>query len=696
MALTMMRTQMLSAVVFLQITLIATILLNANAARQIIGFVYLTFVPGFAILRLLRLKLEKVETVVLTVGLSLGFLMAEGLFLNILGPRLGFSSFALAPLLIVTSVFVDVSFAIRVPDFDTSVSFSVRKKEVLLLGIFAVGILALSVFGAIMSGGDPGLSRLILITMFVGIASVIGMAALFKDALPAKFFPVVLFVAALALLLHQSLSSSNLFGGDIFGEYSLFQNTLSNLHWDSVLQANYNSMMSITVLPTIYSVVLNIGGTWLFKIVYPLLFAFVPLGLYTLFEHKFSREIAFFSVFLFISYLTFYSEMLGLARQMIAEIFFVVLFIVMFSPRIKGFGKWFLFSLFCFGLIVSHYSLSYIFLGSIFAVWIVSLLWKQTKKVTVAMIILFAVMAFAWFIYTSSASTFSNFTSVTDTLRSHFMSDLFNPQSRGTEVLQAVGTTGIPSLWHTLGKYVFYSVIGSALIGFLGPLVRKRLSIFREDFNVLGVFSIILLGACIVVPYFSDTFNLTRFFHTALFFLAPFCIMGGIELSRILSRRAWSKFWAPLIVFLVLIPFFFFQNGAVYELAKDQSSSLPLSRYRIDSVTLGQYGVFPQSDFSGAVWISRFKSISGLVFADLNSGSIFSYVSAPWFTVLTRDNNFTAGSLVYFAQFNLDSKQIFAGFGLQFGDNLTDVDLSLGSSNTVYSTGDCEVLQVPY
>jgi hypothetical protein len=79
----------------------------------------------------------------------------------------------------------------------------------------------------------------------------------------------------------------------------------------------------------------------------------------------------------------------------------------------------------------------------------------------------------------------------------------------------------------------------------------------------------------------------------------------------------------------------------------------------------------------------------------LNAGSIFIAANAPMFTTIALTNNFTENSLVYLARFNLDSRHFFAGYGVQFGFNLTDVNLSLNSSNTVYSSGNCVVLQLP-
>jgi len=81
-------------------------------------------------------------------------------------------------------------------------------------------------------------------------------------------------------------------------------------------------MLSITILPTIYSSLLNIDPTWTYKILYPPIFSFVPLILFKLWQRKLGSMKAFVASFLLVAQNTFYTEMLGLNRQMIGDLFF--------------------------------------------------------------------------------------------------------------------------------------------------------------------------------------------------------------------------------------------------------------------------------------------------------------------------------------------------------------------------------------
>ena len=61
--------------------------------RPIAGFVYLTFVPGLLLLRILKVhKKSSVETVLYAAGLSLIFDMSAGFFINAVYPFIGIDS----------------------------------------------------------------------------------------------------------------------------------------------------------------------------------------------------------------------------------------------------------------------------------------------------------------------------------------------------------------------------------------------------------------------------------------------------------------------------------------------------------------------------------------------------------------------------------------------------------------------------
>jgi len=84
--------------------------LNIPILRQLIGFIYLTFIPGILIFRILKIhEFDLINILLFTVGLSITFLMLCGLFINILYPIIGISNpLSILSLTATTCVFISI------------------------------------------------------------------------------------------------------------------------------------------------------------------------------------------------------------------------------------------------------------------------------------------------------------------------------------------------------------------------------------------------------------------------------------------------------------------------------------------------------------------------------------------------------------------------------------------------------------
>jgi uncharacterized membrane protein len=77
-------------VLVLQVALYLSLFFDIAVARQVVGFIYLTFIPGFVILKLLKQdNLGLVERALFSVGLSVAFVMLAGLVVNEVGLLVG-------------------------------------------------------------------------------------------------------------------------------------------------------------------------------------------------------------------------------------------------------------------------------------------------------------------------------------------------------------------------------------------------------------------------------------------------------------------------------------------------------------------------------------------------------------------------------------------------------------------------------
>jgi uncharacterized membrane protein len=252
------------------------ILLDIPFLRQILGFLFITLLPGLLIVQVLKInKLEVTEKVVLLVGLSISFLMFFGLFINSLSLIIGYKTpLATIPLLISFNIaFValaiieykineDVLYSI--PDLNLTVS----EKLFLIIPIFFP---VLSIFGMHMMNTTN--NNIILMLLIFLISSYVTFVCFFNQKFPERLYPVVIFLISISLLLLLSLRSNHIIGVDTHMEYYFFQTTLNRLHWSVFGHSTLDACLSISLLPTIYKSILNINSEFLFKILYSMMYS---------------------------------------------------------------------------------------------------------------------------------------------------------------------------------------------------------------------------------------------------------------------------------------------------------------------------------------------------------------------------------------------------------------------------------------
>jgi uncharacterized membrane protein len=318
-------------------------------------------------------------------------------------------------------------------------------------------------------------------------------------------------------------------------------------------------------------------------------------------------------------------------------------------------------------------------------------------SVNAGMVLTFTIIAFGWYIYSSSSSTFNDLLTMANNIQTNFSSDFLNPQSRGASVLQATGIQGgIETFWHIGGTYLYYATELLIVIGLLSLLLGKRKSFFDDEYNIMSFLNMALLVACIVIPNFATTFNATRFYQMTLFFLAPFCIVGGIDILRFLSRRrVEEKYILAIVVLAVIIPFFLFQTDFVYEVAKEQSISLPLSSYRFSASQITFWGVIQSQEFSGAKWLLQFNSIKKGIYEDPNFGIVSDYLGLRNPTQLFPGVPIEKGSYIYFGEYNVIDGVVYQDISMSSSFNVSQIAPNPYESNLIYSSGSCEIYQLP-
>ena len=209
------------------------IFLNIPFLRQIFGFLFLTFLPGISILQILKLdKLGFTEKFVLSVGLSISFLMFFGLFIDKLYFGLGYETPLSILSLLISFNIAFIVFAIiayrtnKEPTFSLpNIELSTSEKAFLIVPLFFP---ALSIFGMhIMNTTD---NNIILMFLLFLIPTYVAFVCFLNYKFPNRLYPVVIFLVSISLLLLLSLRSNHLIGVDTHIEYYYFRTTLDNLH----------------------------------------------------------------------------------------------------------------------------------------------------------------------------------------------------------------------------------------------------------------------------------------------------------------------------------------------------------------------------------------------------------------------------------------------------------------------------------
>ena len=280
--------------------------------RQVVGFIYLTWVPGIILLRVLRVhKVGAIETLLFSVGLSVSTVLFLGFAINTIYPMLDLlKPISEGPLLITMTVFVFAGAVIAyIVDRDFNQPEYITTEETFGWPVFLFALLPfLAIFGAWLVN-NYRINTLLFVLLAV-IAIVPALVAFRRIVPETVHYPFVIWTVGLSLLLHASLISNHIWGWDINQEFYISNLVIQNGAWDFSIYSNINAMLSIVMLAPIYSILCSIDIVWVFKIIYPLLFSLARPGIYMIARRQSYDRIAFYGTFFFITFFVFFTEML--------------------------------------------------------------------------------------------------------------------------------------------------------------------------------------------------------------------------------------------------------------------------------------------------------------------------------------------------------------------------------------------------
>jgi uncharacterized membrane protein len=366
---------------------ILSIFLNSNNyLLSFLIFTYLVTIPGSLILFSLKMKsMGFWKFSLLSIGLSIFFLMVLGLLFNwvsslsyyssplqkeILAIYYGF----LIGLLIIIAYFRNkiLKWELLLKPFDF-----IKNAYFLIPPIFA--LLSASAATLLNNTGN----NILAVTTLSGIAVILLITTIFYKRINKHFFPWSIYFFSLSLLLIISLRSWYIAGWDIQNEFAVFQLTKSLGTWNPANTIDaYNACLSITLLPTIFSKLTAFPDDYIYKILYQILFAITPVIIYQTFKRYAKQIVAYIAVIYIISQPLFIQPMTALMRQEIAFIFFALMFYVLYDLQLTARIRTILFLIFGFGMVVSHYSTTYVALLLLLTTYSFTNIFRLTGKIS--------------------------------------------------------------------------------------------------------------------------------------------------------------------------------------------------------------------------------------------------------------------------------------------------------------------------
>lgn len=621
--------------------------------RELIAVIYLIFVPGFLILRILRLhKLSNIETLLFSVGLSITTLMFIGFLINVFYPFVGISNpISLLPLITTLTILVllmsILSYLIDRNFADPSyIELNISPQFLFLCILPLMSILGSTVFYFY----NKSMISILMIMIIVLIVLLIA----FKKFITPKYYPLTIIVISISLLYHTWLISPFIFGRDIFTELSISNFVISNSYWNVnniplnlkyILPPNTSTMLITSIFAPIVTIIGNINLNNVYNIIFPLLISLTPLGLYELFKKQTNKQIAFLSVFLFVI-MGFYNVVLISVKQSMATFFIVLLLLCFIRKNDKKTAL--LTILFLISIVTSHYGTTYLFLFIfIFALLLIVLIQNPKinnliskfkfinlnfnksykSRINLTLVVLFLTFTLAWYIYVSQSHVFWSILNIGQHIITSIYGEFLSPES--TEGLGLILTDPL-TISGYFDKAIMLMIQFFILLGVLYVFLKDKMK-FKVEFMFMAIPSLLLDIFAVIVPSFSSAIYTPRLYNLTLVFLAPFALIGGIYFFGKIKilMRSWTSGNSIKVLSVILVTLFLLEVGAVKEIVNEPGISIPLSKERMmssdmkhKSTLYSDYDTFEQNYYS-VNWLSNTK-VNYVIFSDQPSAKAIS------------------------------------------------------------------------
>lgn len=711
---------------------VIAILLDIPIIRPLLGLLSLFVIPGLLIILILELKCANIwEYLLLCLGLSLSYIMLVGLILNQFFHEIYFPNpLAEIPVIVVLliSYLIGTELVLRkkINNFEVQSALSLTFPGWFFI-LLSTSLPIISTYGAINLNNGSG--NIIAISLVLLISTNVLMILFFYSILPNYILPYSILMIGLSLLVSASLRSWHISGWDINQEFYVFQLTKYNYHWQfGSLRDPYNSCLSISILPTIINNYLGINDEYIFKFIYQLIFAFVPLVIYLVSKKFVYSFFGYLASMLFIFQPWFIQPMPALARQQIALLFFGLFLWIKFQDNFSQRITNILLVVFGVSMIVSHYSTAYIALGIFTIAFITIIILRKvlpTKRVLyrtniISGWVLLLLIGFTFFWTNIQTQTSGNVPYVIQTtlnnLKNIMLGDLrsedvllsLNLTSERFDIYDIIGYVNNQSLLYsnhsglypptTYEDYVPRVMMSAELDGIirnelvrslsgiilsfirqltkilliLGSLILLRQLLKRRiidfEYNILNLIGLVILFLFIVLPTLSLFYNLFRIYVQILIISSASFIIGAFYLLFFVKKAHMRL----RVIGVLLIVFFLTTNGVTsYIFGGPATMNLNNFGEEYDKFYTHEH------EITSAKWLSLKREPNVSIYADLTASLRLISFGNGIFNVeqAVLPSTFTEESYVYLDYANLrvgianakyEGKQISYNYPIEF------------------------------
>ena len=697
------------------------VLLDVPILKQFMGYIYLTLIPGFVILLLFKNKYEAINLLLLSIGLSLSFVMILGFLTDWLFFSLEVSlplSLKCIILSFNSAIFLMIFIIIHnKPNDKFILTYDRIESSDLAIIIIPTLFPSMAYIGTyFLKEYNSNLIIYMLVTIIILYILLIGLVHHSYSDLVNVY---IIFLISFSLLVLIFFRTKYVYASDSIIEYNLFNQILEAGRYFE-FRNNYENLglcLSITILPTIYCLFIDLAPPIIFKLSYILPLSLTPVICYMLARKLLSSKYSFISSIFLISQGPFLYQNAAF-RTYLSIFFFSMAILILLNPKIDLMYRRIIFLIFFFSGVTSHYSNTIIIFIILFILSAVLIAINHINKrfntnmvenlnndygVTFSAIILYFTLIFLWY----AQITNNAFNNINLFVLKTFdrLNQFLILESRSTEVFAAMGgtlgnsETPLISYINFIDRWLSILFIIIGIIFGIIYTVKPIKFILKPNFMkdspegqiliLLSTICAFFFGLSVTTPFVFQGYSLGRTYYQIIVFLSIFFTIGGVIIANYLKIPEKSR---HIIVLLVLIIYFANSLGILYELNERPSSRILNSPQFVSDY----YYVYDTEEIS-ANWMKHFTDSNTTYYAD-NYG-----VRKIWQLMLrdSFDNNklfqnkhLIESGYIYLTYDNIVKKLAYkpAPGGIPDIINVSIFDHHIKNKNSIYSNGGASIL----